>query len=295
MVRVRQPRATFILGCRSGEGATDPHYTSRMVSRRRHGAVLAVDIGASSIKICLVDDKGKRLGRVTRVPTPYPCSPATLVGLVSHYVAQSGCVRVGVGFPGAMIDGQVVEPGNLSRASGFTSPIDPELHEAWIAMNLQDALRQATQVDVRVVNDATLAALGCCEGIGRELVFTLGTGFGIALVVDGDVVPIRDVGSEEYEDAQTYDEALGDHARARDETRWRERLARAVLRFSDEFGASVVHLGGGNSGRVDLKAMSRFDVRFIVNDNDTTLSGAAKLFGGGRVHAEIGRTDDDDF
>ncbi len=241
--------------------------------------VLAVDIGATSIKFCRVDDSGERLGEVLRVPTPYPCSPSALVEFVSRYVTDSGCARVGVGFPGAMVDGRVVEPGNLSRANGFTSPIDPELHDAWIATNLEEAFREATTADVRVVNDATLAALGCCVGRGRELVFTLGTGFGIALVVDGQLVPIRDVGSEIFDDDQTYDEALGDHARASDEACWRERLVRAVSRFVDEFCATVVHLGGGNSSRVDLATMANVDVTFIVNDNDTTLSGAAKLFG----------------
>ncbi len=242
-------------------------------------SVLAVDIGATSIKFCRVDDSGERLGDVVRVPTPYPCSPSALVGFVSHYVAESGCARVGVGFPGAMVNGRVLEPGNLSRANGFTSPIDPDLHDAWIATNLEEALREATEVDVRVVNDATLAALGCCVGVGRELVFTLGTGFGIALAVDGQIAPIRDVGAEIFEEAQTYDEALGDHARESDEGRWRERLVRAVSRFVNEFSVTVVHLGGGNSSRVDLATMSSIDATFIVNDNDTTLSGAAKLFG----------------
>ncbi len=250
-----------------------------MVSRLSDGAtVLAVDIGASSIKFCLVDRQGQLLGDVVRVPTPYPCSPSALVRFVSDYVSESGCARVGVGFPGAMIDGHVLEPGNLSRANGFASPIDPELHDAWIAVNLEEAFRDATEVDVRVVNDAALAALGCCGGVGRELVITLGTGFGIALVVDGKIVPIRDVGAEIFEGAETYDESLGDHARANDEMRWRERLARAVSRFIDEFSVSVVHLGGGNSRRVDLDSMSGLDVTFVVNNNDTTLSGAAKLF-----------------
>ncbi|MGC2485157.1 MAG: ROK family protein [Acidimicrobiales bacterium] len=250
-----------------------------MVSQPRDSTtVLAVDIGASSIKFCLVDHSGRRLGDVARIPTPYPCSPTALVGFVSRYVAESGCARVGVGFPGAMVDGRVMEPGNLSRANGFTSPIDPELHNAWISTNLEAAFREATEVDVRVVNDATLAALGCCLGEGRELVFTLGTGFGIALVADGKIVPIRDVGAEIFESAKTYDEALGDHARATNESRWSERLVRAVSRFVDEFCVSVVHLGGGNSRRVDLSTMSGLGVTLIVNDNDTTLSGAAKLF-----------------
>jgi polyphosphate glucokinase len=249
-------------------------------SPRGSDDVFAVDIGATSIKFCRVDDRGQRLSEVVRVPTPYPCSPSALVEFVSRYVTESGCSRAGVGFPGAMENGRVVEPGNLSRANGFTSPIDPALHDAWIATNLEEMFRTSTTVDVRVVNDAALAALGCCAGEGRELVFTLGTGFGIALVVNGQSVPIRDVGAEIFEDAETYDEALGDHARASDEARWTERLVRAVGRFVDEFFVTVVHLGGGNSRRVDLATMSGINATFIVNDNDTTLSGAAKLFGG---------------
>jgi polyphosphate glucokinase len=240
--------------------------------------VLAIDIGATSIKFGLVDRDGRLLDAVARVPTPYPCSPPRLVEMVSRYVRESGCDRVGVGFPGAMVDGMVVEPGNLSRPRGFTSPIDPALHDEWLATDLQRALREATGADVRVVNDATLAALGCCVGRGRELVFTLGTGFGIALVVDGELVPIRDVGAEVFVEGESYDRLLGEHARSQDNRRWSELLILAVINFIHEFSPTLVHLGGGNSRRVDLSGFAGLGVRVVVNGNDATLSGAVKLF-----------------
>ena len=241
-------------------------------------AILAVDIGATTTKFAVVDDAGRLIDEVRREPTPYPCTPERLVDFVLGHIEHSGCARVGVGFPGELRDGRVVEPGNLSRPGGFTSPIDQTLHEAWQRTDLERALREASGLDVRVVNDATLAALGCCEGHGRELVFTLGTGFGIALVVDDEIVRIRDVGDEIYVDGMSYDESLGDHARSQDEALWIDRLVVAVRSFVEEFSADVAHLGGGNSRRVDVARFAGERWRVVVNDNVATLRGAAKLF-----------------
>jgi polyphosphate glucokinase len=175
-------------------------------------------------------------------------------------------------------EGLVVEPGNLSRPEGFTSDIDPLLHAEWKNTNLEQAFRAASRQDVRVVNDATLAALGCSEGTGNELVFTLGTGFGIALVVNGALIKIRDVGAELFFEGRSYDRMLGEFARSQDEIRWNSLLLRAVNNFVEEFSADTVHLGGGNSRRVDLTQFSDAAYRIVVNDNDATLRGAVKLF-----------------
>lgn len=240
--------------------------------------ILAVDIGATTIKFGVVDSDGQLVEDVRRLPTPYPCTPARLIEFISAQIALSGCSRVGVGFPGDLNEGLVVEPGNLSRPGGFTSEIDPSLHEQWQNTNLERAFRKACSQDVRVVNDATLAALGCSEGMGNELVFTLGTGFGIALVVNGSVVKIRDVGAELFFEGQSYDRLLGDFARSHDEVRWNGLLLRAVDNFVEEFSVDTVHLGGGNSRRVNLTLFSESAYRIIVNDNDATLRGAVKLF-----------------
>ncbi|MFY9782883.1 MAG: ROK family protein [Acidimicrobiales bacterium] len=241
-------------------------------------AILAVDIGATTIKFGFVGVDGDLVDDVVRLPTPYPCSPARLVEYVTERISASGCTQVGVGFPGALVDGLVIEPGNLSRPEGFTSSIDQSLHDEWLQTDLQRAFRDASKQDVRVVNDATLAALGCSEGHGRELVITLGTGFGIALVVDGSLVRIRDVGDETFADDQTYDQVLGDYARSQDEELWQTFLVRAVVAFAREFSADVVHLGGGNARRVDLASFANFDFRVSLSDNNATLRGVVKLF-----------------
>jgi polyphosphate glucokinase len=161
---------------------------------------------------------------------------------------------------------------------GFASEIDPSLHAEWKNTNLEEAFRSASQQDVRVVNDATLAALGCSEGTGNELVFTLGTGFGIALVINGALIKIRDVGAEVFFEGKSYDRLLGEFARSQDEVRWNGLLLRAVDNFVAEFSGDIVHLGGGNSRRVDMTLFSDSAYRIVVNGNDATLRGAVKLF-----------------
>jgi polyphosphate glucokinase len=242
--------------------------------------VLAIDVGASSIKLCEVRSDGELAGEVSRLETPYPCEPRRLVDVVVCEILARDCSRVGVGFPGEFRDGLVVEPGNLARPAGFTSQVNEQLDDAWRGFDLEGSLRRASGRDVRVVNDATLAALGCAKGAGREIVITLGTGFGIALVVDGSLVRIRDVGAEVLADGRTYDELLGEHSRAGDAEQWSELLRRAVAGFVQEFAASTVHLGGGNARRVDLAWLADVGATVVLNDNDASLRGAARLFDG---------------
>ncbi|MBW4030366.1 MAG: ROK family protein [Acidobacteria bacterium] len=241
------------------------------------GPVLAVDIGATFIKFCPVDEDGHLLGDVTRLYTPFPCWPSTLIDVVSRVINESGLSRAGVGFPGDMADGRVIEPGNLSRAGGITTPIDPAIERAWVGVDVQAQLRSRCGARVRVVNDATLAAFGYAEGEGRELVLTLGTGLGISLVVNGEWRKIRDVGAAMYHDVGTYDEVFGEPSRAADVATWRRRLGDAIGEFVQEFDAELVHVGGGNARHVRARDLADVGCRVVFNDNDGTLRGAARL------------------
>jgi polyphosphate glucokinase len=240
--------------------------------------ITAIDVGAGSIKVGVVGDDGTLLEVVHRVATPYPCWPARLVDVVADEVAARGLDRVGVGFPGDFEDGVVLEPGNLARPGGITTDVDPDIERAWQGFALETELRERSGRDVRVVNDATLAALGCADGHGVELVFTLGTGLGIALVVEGALVRIRDVGAEVFRDGRTYDQLIGEASRFVDEARWVVLLHDAVAGFVAEYHPDVVHVGGGNARRVDPSWFDDLGVRVVLNDNDDSLRGAAGLF-----------------
>jgi polyphosphate glucokinase len=243
-----------------------------------HEQILAIDIGATNIKFCHVDHQGEMLEVIRRRPTPYPCTPARLVAVLSRRIVSTQCPQVGVGFPGEFADGHVVRPGNLSRPGGIGTERDPGLDQKWRGFALQEALCESAQRDVRVVNDATLAALGCCSGEGAELVLTLGTGLGLALEVEGRPMKVRDVGAAPFLEGRTYDEVLGERARTRDKASWYRSLGLAVSGFAAEFGASTVHLAGGNARRVSPKSFAGSSFRVIINGNEAPLRGVAKLF-----------------
>ncbi len=244
----------------------------------RHDQVLAIDIGATAIKFCRTDDRGALLEVPRRRPTPYPCTPERLIDLLSERIRRSKCPRVGVGFPGEFAEGHVVRPGNLSRPGGVTTETDPVLDRQWRNFAFEEALRQATGRNVRVVNDATLAALGCCEGVGAELVLSLGTGLGLALCVDGSLRKVRDVGAEVFLDGRTYDQVLGERSRSEDQAVWQSMLELAVGRFVKEFGATIVHLAGGNARRVAPDSFTALSCRVVIEGNEAALHGAARLF-----------------
>jgi polyphosphate glucokinase len=240
--------------------------------------IFAIDIGATNIKFSHVNDLGIMVRGFRRRPTPYPCTPARLVEFLEERIVKSGCRRVGVGFPGEFHDGHVVRPGNLSRPGGMGTDVDPELETVWRGFALQDVLREKTGRDVRVVNDATMAALGCIEGVGIELVLALGTGTGLALAVDGKLQPVRDVGAEIFRDNKTYDETIGERARSLDEAHWNPTLVDIVKGFAEEFHATTVHLAGGNARRVVPGEFENLPFRVVINGNDAPMRGAARLF-----------------
>jgi polyphosphate glucokinase len=240
--------------------------------------ILAIDIGATNIKFCRVDLHGEMLESVRRRPTPYPCPPERLVEVLSERILAGEAMKVGAGFPGEFADGHVIRPGNLSRPGGFATDVDPDLEAQWRGFGLEDALRERTRRDVRVVNDATLAALGCIDGVGIEVVLTLGTGLGLALSVNGEMRKVRDVGAEIFHDHQTYDQLLGERSRATDEEQWFHLVDEVIREFAKEFGAATVHLAGGNARRVDPAKFTDLPCRIVINGNQAPLRGAAKLF-----------------
>ncbi len=243
--------------------------------------IFAIDIGATNIKFSHVNDFGVMVRGVRRRQTPYPCTPGRLVEFLEERIVKSGCRRVGIGFPGEFRDGLVIAPGNLSRPGGQGTDKDPELDALWRGFPLTDVLRAKTGRDVRIVNDATMAALGCIEGTGTEVVLALGTGLGLALAINGKLTPVRDVGSEIFRNGKTYDETIGERARSLDEEAWNPNLVDIVEKFAQEFHADTVHLAGGNARRVDPAEFEHLSFRVVINGNDAPMRGAARLFAEG--------------
>ena len=209
---------------------------------------LAIDIGGSGLKAALLDEDGKMLSERVRVPTPYPCSPPTLIEALRGLVGQvPPFERVSVGFPGLVRGGVVVEVPALSRAVP-DGPADNELTRAWSGFNLAVALADAFARPVRVANDADVQGCGVVQGEGLEFVMTLGTGCGTALFWRGTLLPHMELSHGPFRGGETFDKQLGETSRQEvGNNRWRKRVQRAIAAFDAMLNFDHIYVGGGNA------------------------------------------------
>ena len=78
--------------------------------------------------------------------------------------------------------------------------------------DLAAALGKLWKRPVRVKNDADMQGLGAARGKGVEVVITLGTGLGSAILVDGWLGPHLEIAQHPFRKGETYDQQLGDAA-----------------------------------------------------------------------------------
>ncbi len=67
-------------------------------------STLAIDVGGTGIKGCLLDEKGKPLTERKRLETPHPATPEAMLEIIDAIVGQLGEFdRVSVGTPVVMM------------------------------------------------------------------------------------------------------------------------------------------------------------------------------------------------
>jgi polyphosphate glucokinase len=163
---------------------------------------------------------------------------ATLAEIVEHFDWQG---PVGCGFPAAVKDGVIYTASNVSNQ--------------WIGVDLRQALQEATQCDVVVLNDADAAGLAEMRfGAGRGqdgvvLVITLGTGIGTALFVDGRLVPNLELGHIEIggKDAEDWAAAIVRKQAKLSWKAWAKRVDRYLITMQQLLWPDLVIVGGGVS------------------------------------------------
>jgi len=239
--------------------------------------ILVIDVGATSIKSAVVNHEGHLLHTVRKRKTPRPCAPSELVEILLQRIVREIPNRVVIGIPTECRDGVALTGGNLSRARGDTTLIDTDLELAWRGYRLQEELIKKCEREVVVLNDASLAAVGCVLGVGNELVLALGTGFGVALTTDGVVQAIKDYGDESFEEG-TYDSRLGEDARRADPAMWRSSLYRAAKDLTQTYSVESVWLAGGNAKRLSVQDFEGVSAKFSIAGNGAPFIGAAKIW-----------------
>lgn len=149
---------------------------------------LGVDVGGTSIKIGLVDDRGQTLCRET-IDTREAEGPVSAMRRVAEVfrglvqtsgIARQTVIACGLGAPGPMdvAAGLLVEPPQLPSWSNF---------------NLRDCLGECLGLPVSIVNDANAAAfgehwLGGGQSSDSMVLLTLGTGVGGGILTEGRLI-----------------------------------------------------------------------------------------------------------
>lgn len=220
---------------------------------------LAIDIGGSGLKMIVLGPDGEPLNERLREPTPSLPTPSAILPILERMIAaQPPFDRVAAGFPGVVSNGIAMTAANL--------------HKDWVGLDFAAALERMTGAPARVANDADVQGLAVIDGVGVELVLTLGTGLGSALYVDRKLVSNLEIAHHLYRNGETYEQVLGNAALERlGREKWARHLECAVKQLHATFNYRRLYLGGGNSRKA---------ARADLPDNVCVVSNRAGLLGG---------------
>jgi len=205
---------------------------------------------------------------LSRRTTP-PLAADVLVARVGELCRSLGpCDKVAVGFPGVVRNGVVVRAGNLTAGDA-----------GWENFDLGAALSEELRGEVRIANDADIAALGCSRGVGRELTVTLGTGVGTGLVIDGELQGHLELSEIPFHEFTTLDAAIGEPARKRvSSEEWDRRLVEILHLLDRVVVPDQIWLAGGNARRLTRSLLGDLLERVWVVSEPVGLLGGIGLF-----------------
>jgi polyphosphate glucokinase len=249
---------------------------------------LAIDIGGTGLKASVLDASGAMVADRVRVATAYPMPPDTDAGMVATLAKLVGPLpsadRVSAGFPGMVRKGHVLSAPHFVTESGPGSKVDPALERAWHDFDLAGVLAQALGKPTRVANDADVQGAAVVAGKGLELVITLGTGFGTAAFMDGQLLPHLEIAHQPFRKGETYNEQLGEAARKSvGDERWNRRVRKAIAQLDALFFFDHLFIGGGNARRVTRDELGDVLEKTTVVDNNAGILGGIKLWEGAHL------------
>ncbi len=225
--------------------------------------ILSIDIGGSRIKGTILDVNGKMLRDYVRIKTPTPANPESvmqaIVELTKDFQQYS---HVSVGFPGYVRNGKVYTAPNLGT-------------QEWSGFDLKTNLSTVLKQPVRVLNDADMQGLGIANGTGLEMVVTLGTGFGTALLIDGNLLPHLEIAHHPVSKERDYDEYIGEKAfQEIGSERWNKRMRKVIEILKTVVNYDHLYISGGNSKKITFKT----DPNITLVSNVDGIKGGAKLW-----------------
>jgi glucokinase len=150
---------------------------------------IGIDLGGTNIKAALVNTDSGEISGMTSTPTQaqegHDAVIARMAELAHEVISASGQQKDNIGGIGLGI------PGLLDLEHGLTLFL-PNLPGQWRSVPVRAELAQASGLPVAIINDARAATLGEWKfGAGRGVescaLYTLGTGIGGGLVINGEL------------------------------------------------------------------------------------------------------------
>ncbi|WP_067501635.1 polyphosphate--glucose phosphotransferase [Actinoplanes sp. TFC3] len=218
-------------------------------------AILGIDIGGSGVKGAPVDTaNGELLAERFRVPTPQPSDVSSVVKAVAQVAATfDGYDRVGVTFPGVVIDGVTKTAANVDKS--------------WLDAPAAQLFTERLGKPVSVLNDAVAAgvaeiAFGNHDQRGLVMMLTFGTGIGSALFLDGTLIPNTEFGHVEL-DGKDAELRASDRAREEHDLSWEKWAGRVqdYLRHVEMLLSPRLFIIGGGVSKKAEKWVPLLDVK----------------------------------
>jgi len=226
--------------------------------------VLSIDIGGTSIKACVLNQEGDLLSEFKKIATPKNSTPEAVIEVIKDLVStlDNSFSKISIGFPGYVKYGKVETAPNLAK-------------NKWTNVDLAQQVSNLFDKPVRLINDADQQALGIVSGKGFEIVFTVGTGFGTAMVFDGELLPHFELAHLPVTKTKDYDDYIGTKAFEKiGKKEWNERLERIIEIYKTVFNYDTLYIGGGNSKHITLDL--EHNIKLVTNKDG--IKGGAKLW-----------------
>lgn len=225
--------------------------------------ILSIDIGGSNIKGTVLNEDGEFIREYQKIPTPDPSTPGKVMDVIRELAGNfPEYDKVSIGFPGFIKKGVVKTAPNLGTSE-------------WAEFNLQKNVEMLLGKPTRAINDADLQALSVVSGKGLEMVATLGTGFGTALVNDGELLPHLEIAHHPVTKKKDYDEYIGEAEMLRiGKKKWNKRMKRVLEIIKVVINYDTLYLSGGNADKIKFK----LDKNIIIVGNRDGIKGGAGLW-----------------
>jgi polyphosphate glucokinase len=225
--------------------------------------ILSIDIGGSNIKATILNMQGTFLNEYERLPTPSPATPAKVLEVIQILAKKFPAYdKVAAGFPGYIKEGIVKTAPNLGT-------------EQWANFNLKKKLEEILGKPAIAVNDADLQGVSVVSGKGVEMMITLGTGFGSAVLNDGVLIPHLEIAHHPITKRKDYDKYIGENELKRiGLERWNRRMKKVIEILKVVFNYDRLYISGGSAQKINFE----LDKNITIVNNRDGIKGGAKLW-----------------